>query len=163
MQEVFVLFKCLDTQLFLVRSQIKQVSRGQMNKLPITSIFFPLIFWNVNLNCRTFGWKPDPREHQAHHALHLLISCLIYTSSTAESEEQVKYLSEEKGTRWLCVKSNQNRQSCISLAASHISADWCESVIVSQVVSRAYLSLRCCWRCRLWPAAGSVSTRSLCL
>lgn len=93
-------------------------------------------------------------------ALHLLIRCLIYTSSTAEGSKEWKKTSQvedrEERNCWLdvtVIRVDRRAHRCLS----HISA---LTDLIGQTVSWVYLSLRCHWRCRLWPAAGSVGTRS---
>lgn len=76
---------------------------------------------------------------------------LLY--SRGQQRVKNKYKSEGRGTCWLDV----------TVIGADRPARWYRQVLtdVSRTVCCSYLSLRCHWCCRLWPAAGSAGTQSL--
>lgn len=85
---------------------------------------------------------------------------LLYSRGQQRVKYEQKYTAEERGTCWLDY-SNLSWQTGISLALSHtfVLTDVDLSWLV-RLSASVYLSLRCHCLCRLWPAAGSASTRS---
>lgn len=86
---------------------------------------------------------------ETHHALHLLISCLTYTSSTAE------------GSGASVTKSSvrQRREGhIIRCYRIHTDAPGCG--VIAYTIGSMYLSLQRHWLSRCWPAAGSAGIQS---
>lgn len=103
-------------------------------------------------------------------ALHLLIRCLIYTSSTAEgSKEWKKHKpSGEQRREELLIRcySNQSWQTCTSLPLTHICTDrfdWsdCQLSVPLSALSLALPPLASSWVCRHTISA-SLEARSCC-
>lgn len=111
-------------------------------------------------------WLKVRATTKAHHVLHLLISCLTYTSSTAEGSREsnkkkktTKNQSQvrSRGERDMLIRcySNQSWQT-----HTHTHLLWHTQKVIGQDVDCVYLSLRCHWLCSLWPTAGSAGIRS---
>lgn len=124
--------------------------------------------WEIKLSSGHTGravWLKIRPITTAHHALHLLISCLIYTSSTAEvsrESKQVKCTAEERGdmlircySKWL-TRTHLHWQMWIW-------SDWsdCQLCVPLSVLSLAGLPLASNWVCR-HSISASLEARSCC-
>lgn len=84
---------------------------------------------------------------------------LLYSRAQQRAGERVKWAAEERGTCWLDVTVIRvDRRADRWLPRSH--PHWQMWMRRGRAVSCVYLSLRCHWPSRLWPAAASAGTRS---